>query len=191
MAESNSTSTSTMESYYSRGDHTLKVPMSLFRENRERLLARLKKKTELSAAKTFVVLQGGVEIPFNDTDINWPFRQESFFQWCFGVEEPGCYGALDLSTERSILFVPRLPAEYAIWEGKLHTLDDFKKRYAVDETYYTDEISRVLKEKQASLLLTLKGKNSDSGLFAQEAVFDGIGQFQVNNEVLYPEICEW
>lgn len=179
-----------MDSHYSRGDHTLKVPMSLFRENRDRLLARLKRKTEVTAAKTFVVLQGGVEIPFNDTDINWPFRQESFFQWCFGVEEPGCYGALDLSTERSILFLPRLPAEYAIWEGKLHTLDDFKKRYAVDETYYTDEISRVLKEKQASLLLTLNGRNSDSGLLSQEAVFDGIGQFQVDNKTLYPEICE-
>lgn len=179
-----------MDSHYSRGDHTLKVPMSLFRENRDRLLARLKRKTEVTAAKTFVVLQGGVEIPFNDTDINWPFRQESFFQWCFGVEEPGCYGALDLSTERSILFLPRLPAEYAIWEGKLHTLDDFKKRYDVDETYYTDEISRVLKEKQASLLLTLNGRNSDSGLLSQEAVFDGIGQFQVDNKTLYPEICE-
>lgn len=190
MAESNSTSTSTMESYYSRGDHTFKVPMSLFRENRERLLARLKKKTELTAAKTFVVLQGGVEVPFNDTDINWPFRQESFFQWCFGVEEPGCYGALDLANEKSILFVPRVPAEYAIWEGKLHTLDDFKLKYAVDETYYTDKIGQVLSAKQASLLLTLYGKNSDSGLHAQEAVFDGIEQFRVDNETLYPEICE-
>lgn len=81
--------------------------------------------------------------------------QESFFQWCFGVEEPGCYGALDLAAGASILFVPRLPPEYAIWEGKLHTLDDFKKRYAVDEVCYTDEIARVLKEKRAHLLLTL------------------------------------
>ncbi|XP_043684031.1 xaa-Pro dipeptidase isoform X3 [Vespula pensylvanica] len=183
-------SRSNMESYYTRGNHTLKVPMSLFRENRERLLARLKRNTDLPAANTFVILQGGIEIPFNDTDINWPFRQESFFQWCFGVEEPGCYGALDLSLEKSILFVPRLPAEYAIWEGKLHTLEDFKKRYGVDETYYTDEIGRILKGKNASLLLTLSGKNSDSGLHAQEAVFDGIGQFPIDNNTLYPEICE-
>lgn len=64
-----------MESYYARGDHTLKVPMSLFRENRERLLARLKRNNDLPAANTFVILQGGIEIPFNDTDTNWPFRQ--------------------------------------------------------------------------------------------------------------------
>lgn len=71
------------------------------------------------------------------------------------MEEPECYGALDLDNGVSVLFVPRLPSEYAIWMGKLYTLDDFKERYGVDEVHYTDEIARVLKEKQARLLLTL------------------------------------
>lgn len=173
-----------------RSRDTLKVPMSLFRDNRQRLVSRLRANGKVPAAGTFVVLQGGEEVPFNDTDINWPFRQESFFQWCFAAEEPGCYGALDLATGTSILFVPRLPPDYAIWEGKLYTLDDFKKRYGVDEARYTDEIARVLKEKRAHLLLTLSGKNSDSGLQAREADFDGIAEFKVNNSILYPEICE-
>ncbi|XP_025153287.1 xaa-Pro dipeptidase isoform X2 [Harpegnathos saltator] len=190
MAESGSAKPSTMKSYFWRSRDTLKVPMSLFRDNRERLVSRLRANSEVSAAGTFVVLQGGEDVPFNDTDINWPFRQESFFQWCFGAEEPGCYGALDLAAGTSILFVPRLPAEYAVWQGKLYTLDDFKKRYAVDEARYTDEIARVLKEKRAHLLLTLSGRNSDSGLLAREAVFDGIAEFKVNNSILYPEICE-
>ncbi|XP_076639418.1 xaa-Pro dipeptidase-like isoform X3 [Colletes latitarsis] len=164
--------------------------MSLFQNNRKRLVDRIKTKTKIPIEGSFIILQGGIEIPFNDTDIKWPFRQESFFQWSFGVEEPGCYGAIDLSTGISILFVPRLPQEYAIWEGKLHTLEDFKKRYAVQETYYTDEIAKVLKSKQATLLLTLNGKNSDSGLQTQGADFDGINQFKVDNNVLYPEICE-
>lgn len=81
--------------------------------------------------------------------------QESFFQWCFAAEEPDCYGALELATGASILFVPRLPPEYAIWEGKLHTPDDFRRRYGVNEVRYTDEIAGTLKEKRARLLLTL------------------------------------
>ncbi|KZC04075.1 Xaa-Pro dipeptidase [Dufourea novaeangliae] len=179
-----------LESYFQRGNHTLKVPMSLFQNNRRRLVERITSKTKTPIVGSFIVLQGGVEIPFNDTDINWPFRQESFFQWSFGIEEPGCYGAISL-TGTSILFVPRLPAEYAVWEGKLHTLEDFKKRYAVDETYYTDEIAEVLKKKEASLLLLLNGRNSDSGLETQEVDFNGIKQFRVDKTVLYPEICEW
>ncbi|KAG9436528.1 xaa-Pro dipeptidase [Apis mellifera carnica] len=179
-----------IESCFQRGNHTLKVPMSLFQNNRKRLIERIKANKKVPDTGTFIILEGGVEIPFNDTDICWPFRQESFFQWCFGVEEPGCYGALDLSTETTILFVPRLPAEYAIWEGKLHSLEDFRKRYAIDETYYTDEIANVLKSKQAILLLTLNGQNSDSGLQTKEAIFDGIDKFKVDNKILYPEICE-
>lgn len=82
-------------------------------------------------------------------------KQESFFQWCFGVEEPGCYGALDLDKGSSILFLPRLPAEYATWMGKLHTLGEFRERYAVDETHYVDEIAAVLKNKAANELHVL------------------------------------
>ncbi|XP_017791443.1 PREDICTED: xaa-Pro dipeptidase [Habropoda laboriosa] len=193
MTESNMTETTHLnglESCFQRGNHTFKVPMSLFRNNRERLVTRVKANTKIQPTGTFIVLGGGVEVPFNDTDICWPFRQESFFQWCFGVEEPGCSGALDLATGISVLFVPRLPAEYAIWEGKLHTLEDFKKRYGVNETYYTDEIVKIFKSKQANLLLTLSGQNSDSGLQTKEVVFDGINQFKVDNKILYPEICE-
>nr|XP_033339755.1 xaa-Pro dipeptidase isoform X2 [Megalopta genalis] len=178
-----------VESHYQRGNHTLKIPMSLFRNNRKRLVERINSKTNAPIAKSFIVLQGGSEVPFNDTDIKWPFRQESFFQWCFGVEEPGCFGAISL-TGISILFVPRLPAEYAIWEGKLHTLEDFTKRYAVDETYYSDEIAEILKKKEASLLLTLNGRNSDSGLETPELNFNGLEQFKMDKTVLYPEICE-
>jgi Xaa-Pro dipeptidase len=71
------------------------------------------------------------------------------------VEEPGCYGAIEVTKGTAILFLPRLSPDYAIWEGKVHTLPDFKQRYDVDDTYYTDEIARVLNEKNASLLLTL------------------------------------
>ncbi|XP_018403194.1 PREDICTED: xaa-Pro dipeptidase isoform X2 [Cyphomyrmex costatus] len=178
--------------HFWRNCETLKVPMFLFRDNRQRLVSRLKAKPNETrwAPGTFIVLQGGVNVPFNDTDTNWPFRQESFFQWCFGVEEPDCYGAIDVITGASILFVPRLPPEYAIWEGKLHTRDDFKERYGVNEIHYTDEIASVLKEKSARVLLTLNGRNSDSGLTTRETIFDGIDKFQVNLEHLYPAICE-
>lgn len=74
-AMSRSTFRSNMESYFWRYGSSLKVPMSLFRNNRERLVSRLRAKSEVRATGTFVVLQGGVDVPFNDTDINWPFRQ--------------------------------------------------------------------------------------------------------------------
>ncbi|XP_014205223.1 xaa-Pro dipeptidase [Copidosoma floridanum] len=177
--------------HFARGVHTMKVPMSLFADNRRRLINRLREKPEVAeVAGSFVLLQGGVDVPFNDTDVNWPFRQESFFQWCFGVEEPDCYGALDLDSGAAILFFPRLPDEYATWMGRLFSLEELRQRYSVDEAYYVDEILDVFSRKEAYRFLTLHGVNSDSGLTSKEATFTGIDKFKVNNEILYPEICE-
>lgn len=45
-----------------------------------------------------------------------------------------------MRTGHSTLFVPHLPEEYAIWMGRLHTLQDFKDKYEVDEVVYADEV---------------------------------------------------
>lgn len=38
--------------------------------------------------------------------------------------------------------MPRLPAEYATWMGRLWTPDDMKQRYRVDNVRYADEVSK-------------------------------------------------
>lgn len=49
------------------GPHTLSVPLELFALNRSRLVASLKDKAENSV----VLLQGGNELPFYDTDTTY------------------------------------------------------------------------------------------------------------------------
>ncbi|GAU96197.1 hypothetical protein RvY_07679 [Ramazzottius varieornatus] len=176
---------------FTLGKH--KVSMKLFSKNRERLCQRLRGvlKTQDLAV---VVLQSGDSGTRYDTDTDLLFRQESFFHWAFGVLEPDCFGAIDVATGKGTLFVPRLPESYAVWMGKLWTLEDFKTRYAVEAVHYTDEIAEHLsvdgKPSSAITLLTLNGINSDSGKTSREATFKGIEQFRVDNTTLYPEICE-
>ncbi|XP_031513399.1 xaa-Pro dipeptidase-like isoform X2 [Papio anubis] len=114
------------------------------------------------------------------------FRQESFFHWVFGVTEPGYYGVIDADTGKSALFVPRLPANHATWMGKIH----FKEKYAVDDVQDADEIASVLTSQKPSVLLTLRGVNTDSSSVCREASFEGISKFKVNNTILHPEIVE-
>lgn len=59
----------------------------------------------------------------------------------FGAREPGCFGTVNVTTRWSTLFVPRLPAEYATWMGRLLTVDNVRDRYGVDEVRYVDEVS--------------------------------------------------
>ncbi|XP_069681426.1 xaa-Pro dipeptidase isoform X3 [Periplaneta americana] len=174
---------------FSMGGNTFFVPSALFAENRNRLCQHLKEESKV-AKNSFILLQGGDGLPIYNTDVEYNFRQEPFFQWAFGVKEPGCYGVVDVHTAKSLLFVPYMPEEYAIWMGKLPTLDTFKGMYHVDEVHYVKDIATVLKKRNPSVLLTLYGVNTDSGLPFVEAAFDGISGFNVNNEILYPVMAE-
>lgn len=109
--------------------------------NRKRLAEQLRSLGELNGKRAVVVLQGGESTTRYCSDHEPLFRQESFFHWAFGVEEPDFYGAVDVSNGKTYLFAPRLPESYAIWMGKLKPLDFFKKRYAVDEAYWVEDVS--------------------------------------------------
>lgn len=176
-------------SVYQMGPETLAVPMTLFRNNRNRVVKELQKSNRVDE-KTYVLLQGGTDVSFNDTDVDYLFRQESYFQYMFGVKEPGCYGAIHVKTGQTTLFVPRLPDEYAVWMGHLHTLDEFKKMYEVDQVRYCDDLEKFFDAINVSVILTLSGKNSDSGLDAKPAEFKGLDKFVCNCDILYPVITE-
>ncbi|XP_043937818.1 xaa-Pro dipeptidase [Protopterus annectens] len=171
------------------GKETLKVPMKLFALNRRRLCERLKKNPDVPK-NAYIVLQGGEQQQRYCTDTDIVFRQESFFHWTFGVTEADCYGAIEVDTGKSIVFVPKLPESYATWMGPIHPCEHFRKKYHVDEVQYTCDIANVLASKKPSVLLTLRGLNTDSGSTTREASFEGISQFKVNNTILHPEIVE-
>uniref|UniRef100_A0A7N9B1D1 Xaa-Pro dipeptidase n=1 Tax=Mastacembelus armatus TaxID=205130 RepID=A0A7N9B1D1_9TELE len=125
---------------YWLGHDTLRVSAALFAENRRRLCKGLKEKDGV-VPQSLVVLQGGEQKQRYCTDTDLLFRQESFFHWAFGVTEADCYGAIDVDTGRSILFVPKLPESYATWMGEIFPKEHFKEKYAVDEVHYTCDVS--------------------------------------------------
>lgn len=176
-------------SFYSQGGKTLQVPMELFALNRQRLCSTLKKIDTVNHSSV-VVLQGGEGVSVNDTDTEYIFRQESYFHWTFGVLEPGFFGAIEIGTGFSHLFIPRFPESYGVWMGKIFDCEHYKKKYSVDHVHYVDEIEQVLKALNPVKLLTLKGLNTDSDLWTKEIVFEGITLFQVDNETLHPVITE-
>jgi Xaa-Pro dipeptidase len=175
-------------SYFSLGDQTFKVPMQMHAENRLKLLQRLVARN--ANPDGFVLLQGGDEKNRHDTDHTFLFRQESFFQYLFGVKEPGFYGGIHVGSRKSVLFIPKLPQEYVVWLGRILPAEYFKKLYEVDEVYFTDEIEQTLNNLSVNLIYTLHGKNTDSGSTFKEATFPGIHQFKKDNMLLFPELVE-
>ncbi|XP_058301381.1 xaa-Pro dipeptidase-like [Hylobates moloch] len=74
--------------------------------------------------------------------------------------------------------------------GKIHSKEHFKEKYVVVDVQDADEIASVLTSQKPSVLLTLRGVNTDSSSVCKEASFQGISEFKVNNPILHPEIVE-
>lgn len=66
------------------------------------------------------------------------------------MKEPNFYGVVEVATARALLFMPRLPEEFAIWMGRLYSTDDVKKMYSVDEVHYVDDVSNTFNSSQFS-----------------------------------------
>jgi len=148
--------------------------MELYRLNRERLCERLLKVLHTDA---YVLLQGGSNLSHYCTDVDYVFRQESFFHWTFGVSEPDCYGLIQVSSGKAHLFFPRIPEAHTIWLGKPLTLEEYRCRYKVEEASFVDTLGETLDKVKPSLILTLYGKNTDSDKTCREAYFDGINRY--------------
>jgi len=89
-----------------------------------------------------------------------------------------------------VLFIEKLPQEYAVWMGEIQPPSYFKQIYEVDDVDYVDQIEEYLKKIKASVIYTMKGVNSDSGNCFKEAVFKGKENFHVDNEKLFPLLRE-
>ncbi|KAF0685840.1 Aste57867_22315 [Aphanomyces stellatus] len=162
----------------------------MHREHRDKLMDRMHALPSLAPSSS-IVLHGGVEQSEYDTDTTRLFRQESMFQYLFGVKEPDCAGALDLTTGHSLLFVPRLSAEWALWCGDRPPLDWFRVHYGVDAVHYVDELASVLASRGTQTLYVCDGVNIDSGLSTQTtSVFAGMDQFAVDRSTLHHELVE-
>ncbi|XP_010447846.1 PREDICTED: xaa-Pro dipeptidase [Camelina sativa] len=172
------------------------IPMELHAGNRQKLVDSIRR--DLSSSNRsldgFVLLQGGEEKNRYCTDHAELFRQESYFAYLFGVREPDFYGAIDIGSGKSILFIPRLPADYAVWLGEIKPLLHFKETYMVDMVFYVDEIVQVFNEQFKGsgkpLLYLLHGLNTDSSNFSKPASFEGIEKFETDLTTLHPILAE-
>lgn len=173
---------------------SLRVPRrQVHSELRDNCVHRFRQLSGISIEDQGVaLLQGGPTAHLYTSDNEPLFRQEAFFHYLFGVSDrEDCWGALDLRTQRSFLFIPRLPQSYAVWMGHILSPEEVWAKYGVDEVRYTDELADVLAELAPPCLHVLVGGvNSDSGLTVPSISFPGSDQFTFESKALHPVLCE-
>jgi len=170
-------------------DYHKQVHVSMFDENRKRVIDLVKTIPNFKL-QSAIVIQGGKDFHRYDTDVDFVFKQESFFAHLFPINEPNCYGVIDLVTNESLLFVPKQPESYAVWMGPLKTTEFYAKKYGVDHCYYVENIGSVLKERDVQTLYLPKGKNMYSDRENEPVFFDQMNEFDLDYELLMPVLCE-
>ncbi len=160
-----------------------------------RARALSKAKAALKApANSVILLAGGTSSDFDlyDTDVlKCEFRQEAFFLYLFGLNEPDCYGALDLETGESLLFVPPTSDDSQRWNGTRRPLSYHTDRYGVSATYLTDDLITELSRRGTKQLFTLYGENTDSDRFTTTIPkAKGLEAFANDSKQLHPFLSE-
>lgn len=142
-------------------------------ESRSKFVAQMREACLAAGESTcgVALFRGGCSSVRYDTDQEELFRQESYFSYLFGVEEPDFWGMVELPTGRATIFIPRLGAEYAVWMGKVKAPEEFQERYGVDAVHFVDELEETVRAALGEMpsdgtppVHVLRGTNTDSGL---------------------------
>jgi Xaa-Pro dipeptidase len=77
------------------------------------------------------------------TDVELPFRQESYFYYLTGVSEVDSRLLIDLSTGKAYLFVLKFDQDHELWCGKAHSIKKMSEMYNIT-VFYTSEMDQIL-----------------------------------------------
>jgi len=109
-----------------------------------------------------VIYMKGAELMYRyDTDYEFPFRQESNFWYLTGVNEPDFHLLFDLNTHEYHLFAPKRDADYAVWHGRVKTMDQIREEYQPDHLHVDARLPNVLKELDPNMIYCLTDEQAE------------------------------
>ncbi|OHT00299.1 Clan MG, family M24, aminopeptidase P-like metallopeptidase [Tritrichomonas foetus] len=152
----------------------------LFAYNRAQVLKRM----QAAKAEGAILMFGFPEPGRPLTDYDPKFRQESYFWYMTGVNEPECACYIDIKSGHSVLFYPLVPEDMVIWAGEQPTLEQIRVNYGFDEILLNTEIANYVdKQKPAALHTAVESLVHGDFKVVSDLLLDAIGeQRQIKSE---------
>jgi Xaa-Pro aminopeptidase len=118
----------------------LPIDSSLFIENRQRFVAKLK-------PNSIAFFNANDEMPRNG-DSTFPFRQNSDLFWMTGIDQEQTilviFPDAPLPKYREILFLRKTNEHIAIWEGHKYTKEEARNASGIQNIYWLDEYNSIV-----------------------------------------------
>ena len=93
--------------------------------------------------KGIVVGLGQVDV-IRNSDVHYPFRQESNFLYLSGIQMPDFSFILLLETNQFFIFMPKIDAKHVVWLGKIPSPTEIQKEYGASKVGFLDQFETVL-----------------------------------------------
>ncbi|KAK4556812.1 hypothetical protein LTR86_006383 [Recurvomyces mirabilis] len=91
---------------------------------------------KLGDDKGLIVLAAAPSLLWPDSDMPQPFRQDRYFYYLTGCNEPGCYVTFDLQRDVLTLWLPTINKARVVWQGRGSTVEEALEKYDIDEAKY-------------------------------------------------------
>ncbi|KAK4902259.1 hypothetical protein LTR27_001162 [Elasticomyces elasticus] len=91
---------------------------------------------KLEVAEGLLVLAATPSILYPNSDQPQPFRQDRYFYYLSGCNEPGCYVAYDIHQDKLVLWLPEIDKRKVVWSGRGSTVKEALEKYDIDDAKY-------------------------------------------------------
>lgn len=90
----------------------------------------------LGAPGGLILLKGERSKLWSNSDMPQPFRQDRYFYYMSGCNEPNCFVSYDIAKDKLTLWLPPVNLERAYYDGRGSTVEEAMEKYDVDEAKY-------------------------------------------------------
>lgn len=91
---------------------------------------------QLCATQGLILLKGEKSKLWRNSDMPAPFRQDRYFYYMSGCNEPNCYVSYDIAKDKLTLWLPQVNLERAYYDGRGSTIEEAMDKYDIDEAKY-------------------------------------------------------
>ncbi|KAI8331905.1 peptidase M24, structural domain-containing protein [Chlamydoabsidia padenii] len=103
----------------------------------------------------FIYHRGAVYANRHDTDIELDYRQESYFFYLTGVEDPGYHVLVDINTTKVHLITPSIDSTECLWKCPPAAPNKLLRLYDIDSVHDEQDLDQLLYNVNPSTIYTL------------------------------------
>ncbi|EMC92023.1 hypothetical protein BAUCODRAFT_78550 [Baudoinia panamericana UAMH 10762] len=92
-----------------------------------------------------------------NSDMPIPFRQDRYFYYITGCNEPNCYVVYDVGRDHLTLYLPPIDFSRIVWTGRGSTIEEALQKYDIDEAKYIKDypVDQIIRESRAKAVYCL------------------------------------